>query len=109
MKMRKIAKDKFGKVLHTGDIIQLDDGFAVIKEIDQERRDEFPSLVTTRAWLDWKGALEKQGSSNLHIDEYKQCMVMDSKKLRDDVQYLKDLKLISERIKDKLAYVQSQV
>lgn len=108
MKMRKIAKDKTGKVLQEGDIIQLEDGMAVIEAIDQPHRDRFPTLITSRVWLDWKGALKKADASNLIIDDYKHCAVIDGSKLRDDVQYFKDLKLISDRIREKLAYSQSQ-
>lgn len=106
--MRKIAKDKTGRVLQEGDVIQLNDGMAVIEEINQPRRDEFPLLMTSRVWLDWKGVMEKCDSSHLRIDDYKQCVILDGGKLRDDVQYLRNLKLISERIKGKLAYSQSQ-
>ena len=104
MKMRKIAKDTTGVVLKEGDIIQLHDGMAVIQEIDQPHREEFPVLQTSRVWLDWKGKPEKFHESRLHIDDYKQCLVVDGDSLRDDVPHFKNLRLISERIQERMAY-----
>lgn len=104
MKMRKIAKDKTGKVLKEGDIIHLNDGVAVIRKIEQPYRDEFPILVTYKVTLDWKGAVEKYNEEQLNINDYKLCTVIDGSKLRDDVQHFKNLKLISQTIHERMAY-----
>lgn len=104
MKMRKIAKDRAGTVLKEGDIIRFNDGIAVVEKIDQPRREEFPTLVATKATTDWKGKLEKYGPTRLQIDDYKQCLVVERDKLRDDVQHLRNLKLMSVLICDRLAY-----
>lgn len=104
MKMKKIAKDKTGKVLKEGDIIQMNDSVAVIRKIEQLYRDEFPILVTYKVTLDWKGVVEKCNEERLDINSYKQYMIIDGSKLRDDIQHFKNLKLMSQSIHERMAY-----
>jgi len=90
MKFAKIAKDRAGKVLNEGDIVscRFDEHVAlgVVRKITQRAREMFPELHVTFAVADWRGANIKTYRRVLGIEEYKNCSLVPSTRLRDDTE-----------------------
>ena len=99
MKLKKIAKDRVGKVLEEGNIIHcgVGDYLAVIRAIVQPSRDELPYLRVTKVMTDWKGKNPKVSQSTMHFDDYKLCRIIDPALLRDDVESHVRIKKIREQ------------
>jgi len=103
MKFKKIAKDKRGMILQEGDVIQrlVNEEYvdSVVNKIRQPVREQFPEIEVIDVTTDWKGNGLDIIRKTLDINEYKNCRVLPTKYLRDDVpkfMKLKELAAIAE-------------